>query len=97
MLEVEKDVEGYLVRQVEKLGGRCLKFVPLHEKGMPDRIVILGGNIIAFVETKRPKGGHLTEIQKYQINKLKKLGCHVYVAKNKLEIDELLKELTDET
>lgn len=93
MLVVEKDIEQYLKRRVEYFGGKCLKFVTSYETGIPDRIIILPGNTVAFVELKRPKGGKLSKIQQYQIGKLRALGCKVYVTKNKTEVDEALKEL----
>lgn len=93
MLVIEKDVEGYLKKRVEALGGKCIKFATVYEAGIPDRIIILPGGHIAFVELKRPKGGRLSELQKYQIAVLKKLGCRVYAAKNKKEIDALLEEM----
>jgi len=93
MLVVEKDVETYLKKQVEGRGGKCLKFPAVYEEGIPDRLVILPQGRIAFVELKRPKGGKLSAIQKYQIEGLKALGCKVFVLKNYKEIDEMLKEM----
>lgn len=87
---IEHDIESYLVKRVEALGGRCLKFIPDYDEGMPDRLIILPRGVIAFVETKRPHGGKLSAMQKYQIHKLEELGCHVYVVKNKGEVDTVL-------
>lgn len=47
----ERDVEKYLVAQVERRGGLCLKFTSPQRKNVPDRIVVMGGKV-AFVECK---------------------------------------------
>ena len=93
MLITEHDVEAYLKKRVEGLGGRCLKFPAVFEEGIPDRQVILPGGKIVFVELKRPKGGRLSKMQKYQHEKLRALGCKVYVPKNYKEVDKMLEEL----
>lgn len=64
MNQLEKDIEQKLRKMVEKAGGKCLKWVCPGWSGVPDRIVLLPGGKIVFVETKRPKGGQLSELQK---------------------------------
>lgn len=93
MLVVEKDIEAHLKARVEHLGGRCLKFPAVFEEGIPDRLVILPPGKIAFVELKRPRGGKLSDMQKYQHKKLRDLGCKVYVIKNYQEIDKFLEDM----
>lgn len=63
MITLEKDVETKLRRMVEKHGGRCLKWVCPGWTGVPDRIVLLPGGVVMFVETKRPKGGKFSAMQ----------------------------------
>lgn len=94
MLTLEKDIEAYLKRQVESHGGLCLKFPATYVEGITDRIVILPEGRVYFVELKRPKGGVLSEIQKYWQSRLKALGCRVMVIKNKAEVDALIEEVT---
>ena len=94
MLIVEKDIETFLKKRVEHLGGRCLKFPAVFEEGIPDRLVILPQGRIAFVELKRPKGGKLSEMQRYQIKKLRELGCNVYIVHNYAEVDRMLEDMT---
>ena len=55
-MQLERDVEGYLRRQVENRGGKCYKFIPDIDNGMPDRIIVLPGGILVWVETKKGEG-----------------------------------------
>ncbi len=63
MDRLEKDIERKLRLLVEKYGGRCLKWVCPGWVGVPDRIILLPGGRIHFVETKRPKGGRYSAMQ----------------------------------
>lgn len=63
MTELEKDIETKLRKLVEGYGGRCLKWVCPGWVGVPDRLILLPGGRIIFVETKRPKGGRLSAMQ----------------------------------
>lgn len=90
----EREVEGYLRRRVEEAGGRCEKFIPDLDSGMPDRIVMLPGGILVWVETKKPKGGKVSSIQAYQHKRLRALGQRVEVVWTKEQADELVEELT---
>jgi hypothetical protein len=72
--KLEKDIEKKLRTAVEAAGGFCLKWVCPGWAGVPDRIVLLPGGRICFVETKRPKGGELSALQKWWRDTLWKLG-----------------------
>ena len=74
MDKLEKDIEQKLRKMVEKHGGACLKWVCPGWSGVPDRIILLPGGRVIFVETKRPKGGTLSELQKWWAKKLIDLG-----------------------
>ena len=74
MTKLEKDIEAKLRRAVEDFGGKCLKWVCPGWSGVPDRIVLLPGGRIVFVETKRPKGGKLSILQKWWAKELTELG-----------------------
>ena len=50
----EKAIEAQLARAVKKVGGMCPKFVSPGTDGMPDRLILLPGAKIAFVEVKAP-------------------------------------------
>ena len=72
--KLEKDIERKLREMVEKHGGQCLKWVCPGRAGVPDRIVLLPGGRIVFIELKRPKGGKLSRLQEYWGRKLQSLG-----------------------
>lgn len=74
---LEKNVESYLVREIEKINGQAYKFNST-KSGMPDRIVLLPGGRIIFVETKAP-GGKPRPLQRKRIKDLQKLGFWVEV------------------
>lgn len=90
--QMEREVEGYLVRQVEKMGGMCPKFDSV--RGWPDRIVLLPAGVTAWVETKRPVGGVLSPAQLVVHEQLRRVGQQVYVAWSQEEVDDLLELLT---
>lgn len=86
MTKLEKDIERKLRTQVEALGGRCLKWVCPGWSGVPDRIVLLPGGRIYFVETKRPKGGELAKLQEKWGEWLNKLGFHYWVVWDEIDL-----------
>lgn len=67
----EKTYEFYLCRLVEELGGECIKLTGI--AGLPDRMVLLPGGRIIFVEMKR-EGFTPRPIQKHWLRKLRALG-----------------------
>lgn len=72
------------------LGGIDYKLAPT-TKGLPDRLVILPGNLIFLVELKA-KGGRLSPAQIAIHAKLAKRGTHVVVLTGPDEVDAWLKE-----
>lgn len=85
----ERVVEEHLVNTLNNLGGLGWKFTSPGTVGVPDRIVVLNG-LLCFVELKRPKGGRVSEIQKWRIKQLHAQGMRAYVIKNKEEVDVLI-------
>lgn len=80
MTALEKDIERKLVRIVKKHGGLCLKWVCPGWAGVPDRIVLIPGGRVLFVELKRPEGGRVSKLQKWWSDKLQRLGfTHLWV------------------
>jgi hypothetical protein len=70
---LEKDIEKKLKKEVEKFDGMCLKFDIPGRAGMPDRVILLPGSRIVFVELKRP-GKNLRPLQKKRFKQLRDLG-----------------------
>lgn len=90
----ENEVEAYLRRQVEKLGGLCLKIPADYMRGVPDRIVLLPHGVLVWVETKRPSGGRVSGSQLVVHEMLRRLGQQVVIVWSKEDADELLHCLT---
>lgn len=74
----EKVIEQQLVEAVKNAGGMCPKFVSPGFDGMPDRIVLLPGSKVAFVEVKSP-GKKPRPLQLKRHDQLRSLGFQVYV------------------
>lgn len=60
------------------MGGRCLKWVCPGNGGVPDRIVIMPGGRIWFVELK-DDNGQMSKLQRYWRETLHDLGCRAVV------------------
>jgi hypothetical protein len=72
-MELERDVEQRLTRRVEALDGVCLKH---GQDGWPDRIVMLPGGVLVWVELKRSTG-KLSDLQQYRRRQLEQVGQRV--------------------
>lgn len=83
---MEKQIEKHLVEAVEQLGGLCVKFPPLFFRGFPDRIVLLPGGAVVFVETKAP-GQRPRLIQRKVHDRLRRLGFRVEVLDSVESVD----------
>lgn len=77
-MSVEKILEKRLKVDIEKRGGYCIKLLPFACIGLPDRLVLLPGAWLAFVELKST-GKKLTLIQRVWRNRLVALGFRHYV------------------
>ena len=90
-LQSEKQTERHLCRMVKALGGECYKWVSPGCSGVPDRITILPGGKIFFVELKS-EGEESTVLQKKRQRELRALGCTVYAdIDTKEKVDEVLR------
>jgi hypothetical protein len=85
----ERDIEKYLREQVKKAKGIAYKFESPGNAGVPDRLVILPGNKIHFVELKAP-GKRSTALQLNQQRKISNLGCSVFEIDSKEKVDAFL-------
>lgn len=74
----EKQIEEKLVKAVKTAGGMCPKLISPGTNGMPDRIVLLPGGKIIFVEVKAP-GKKPRPLQLRRHRQLQVLGFQVFV------------------
>ena len=79
MLLLESKIEDALITAVKKRGGVCWKLTGY--KGMPDRLVLLPGGVVKFIETKRP-GEYVRKSQEVVHKELRVLGFEVWVLDN---------------
>jgi len=89
--ESEKRLEARLRTEVKKLGGWCIKLLSTFSTGLPDRLVLMPGGRIYFVELKS-EGLKPSPIQLYVHTQLRNLGFKVYV----IDCTKLLNEFLDE-
>lgn len=75
---LEKELEEKFRKAVKAEGGKAYKFLSPGNDGVPDRVVILPGGKMGFVELKQ-KGKKPTKLQALRIRELKELGCFVTV------------------
>lgn len=85
----EKMIERYLVEKAKNIGLPCLKYSNPNMVGYPDRLLVLPGGGVVWVELKS-RGRKPTKIQQIRIEELTGMGHLVRVIDNKADIDELI-------
>ena len=76
----EEGLERKVCELVKSYGGRAYKFISPGSPGVPDRLCVLPGGKIIFVELKRPgRENGLSIQQKKCISWLKGRSCRVWV------------------
>ena len=81
----EKTIEEALVKAVKNAGGRCLKFTCPGFAGVLDRLMLLPGGKIAFIELKAP-GKKPRALQIKRMKQLSALGFMCFVIDSKERI-----------
>ena len=86
----ESAIETELVRRVEAAGGIAEKVTVLGRRGFFDRLIVLPGGMVVFVECKRPRGGSFSahQIQRHKVYRA--LGAAVAIIKDLSDIDRLM-------
>lgn len=92
----EESVENYLYRRVKAARGLCIKLVPAGLVGIPDRLVLLPGGVVVFVEVKKPRGSKVARLQVYWCDKLRAMGFRSVFVFTRDEVDGLMEGLADE-
>jgi len=82
---MEKHIEAYLVKRVKALGGIAYKW--RGHGGAADRIVVLPGGVVWFVEVKTI-GGRLSALQKVFAADMARLNQRYCVLWTKEQVDE---------
>ena len=90
----EKQIESKLVKAVRKVGGMCPKLVSPGTDGMPDRLVLLPGCRIGFVEVKAP-GKEPRPLQTQRHRQLRALGFPVFVLDDPEQVPQIVKEVSE--
>ena len=88
----EKQIEQKLVQEARKSGGICPKFTSPGFAGMPDRMMLLPGGKIGFVEVKAP-GENPRPLQMARHRLLRQLGFKVYVLDGVEQIGGIIDEI----
>ena len=88
----EQEIEQKLREAVKRMGGRAYKFISPGNVGVPDRIVIMPGRQVIFIELKT-EVGRLTPVQKAQIGYLAGLGQDDRVPYGMNDVEKFINEL----
>lgn len=85
----ESEIEDYLVKRIEQLGGVAIKFNPHNNRGLPDRICFLPGGFLLLVELKRP-GQRPRKNQERKLSFFRKLGFQATWADTFKRVDAII-------
>ena len=88
----ERDLERFTTMFIKYRGGLALKFISPGFAGVPDRLVLLPGGKMCFMELKAP-GRKPRPLQVRRIEQLRALGFKVYVVDRKEEIGGIINAL----
>jgi len=88
----EKTLECKLIKAVMEVGGICPKFISPGTDGMPDRLILLPGGCLAFIEVKAP-GCKPRPLQVRRHEVLRSLGFKVFILDDELQIQSILSEI----
>ena len=86
---LERFIEQKLVARVRREGGLCPKFVSPGSDGWPDRLILMPGGKIAFVELKST-GEKPRPLQLQRHAQLRDLGFSVFVVDDPAQIPDVL-------
>ena len=89
----EKTIEQKLFIAVRAQGGIALKLANQGFTGLPDRLVLLPGGHVGFVEVKAP-GKKPRPLQLMRLEMLRRLGFRVYVLDEPAQIDAVIADIS---
>ena len=90
--ESEKALEAELRERCKALGWMCIKLTSQYQRGLPDRLVLMPGCHVCFVEIKTT-GKKPTALQRVTHERLRALGYRVEVVDTTESLDNLIVDL----
>jgi hypothetical protein len=93
-MDSEKLIEKRLNAEVKSLGGWSLKLLCQFVSGLPDRLVLLPGGVILFIEVKST-GKKPTPIQLLVHKRLRRMGFTVHVVDSLKQLNQILNNLLE--
>lgn len=87
----ERDVERHFVEKCPD-NAWAIKLNPIGLRGLPDRMLLLHGGRVIFVELKIP-GGRLSRLQQWCHSRLLKLGHRVVTLWSREQVDNFYASL----
>lgn len=88
----EAKIEAWLNEQIRAMGGISYKFTSPGNPGVPDRIYLLPGGTVWFVELKT-EIGRLARIQTWQGCRIRNMGCRYRVIHGMSEARAFIEEV----
>ena len=85
----ESTIEGHLVRRTNEIGGEVRKVKWIGRRGAPDRVVMLPGGRLYWIELKRP-GQKAEPHQAREHERLRDMGQRVLIIDSFEAIEALL-------
>lgn len=90
----ESVLEKKFRAMVAQAGGKAYKFVSPGNAGIPDRLVILPGGHIGFVELKQ-KGKKPGKQQEFRMAELRRMGCFTAVVDDADSAQEAIRNIQE--
>ena len=92
--DLEKDVESYFKKELNRRGCLVMKFVSPGLAGVPDRIVLFPAGRVEFVELKR-EGEKPRPLQRGVMRLFAMRDVHVHVVAGKQEVDRFVRMMEE--
>ena len=90
---MEKHIEAHLVKKVKEIGGVAYKFVSPANRGVADRVVVLPGGGVIFVEVKSATG-KLSPLQEQFARDMQRLGQNYIVLNSREAVNAFIETVS---
>ena len=90
---MEKHIEAHLVKKVKEIGGVAYKFVSPANRGVADRLVVLPGGGVIFVEVKSATG-KLSPLQEQFAKDMQRLGQNYIVLNSREAVNAFIETVS---